>query len=226
VSLAPSSVEVPQSAVSTEEKPRSPALPVELNGVSVSINGAAAGLYFVGNEQKQINFVMPITLAAGLGTVAVNINNTATNTDIALRGFVQVVVGQPDIFTSTNGPLGRAAVFNVTNPNQRLSEPFNVTSTDASGNTVATVLELSLTGVRNALTSEITVTVGTTTISGTAIVAVKPNPDAPGFDIVNFTLPASLAGAGDVPIVVTFTRTGQATTTSRSTATAPKIHIN
>jgi hypothetical protein len=85
---------------------------------------------------------------------------------------------------------------------------------------------LTLTGIRNALTSEITVTVGTTNISGTAILVVKPNPNMPGFDIINFTLPASLAAAGDVPIVVTFTRTGQPTTTSRSTATAPRIVIN
>ena len=47
------------------EKLRSPALPVELNGVSVSVNGAAAGLYFVGNAEKQINFVTPIACRMG-----------------------------------------------------------------------------------------------------------------------------------------------------------------
>ena len=226
VSLAPSSLQIPQSAIGTPTTPRSPALPVELNGVSVSVNGAAAGLYFVGNEEKQIHFVMPISLAPALGTVAVNINNTTTNIDTAFRGLVQIVGGQPDILTTANGPGGNARAVNVTNPGQRLDPPFNVTSTDASGNTVATVIELSLTGIRGALTSEITVTVGTTAISGTAIVVVKGNDNMPGFDFVNFTLPASLAGAGEVPIVVTFARTGQASTTSRSTATAPKIRIN
>jgi hypothetical protein len=47
----------------------------------------------------------------------------------------------------------------------------------------------------------------------------------PGFDIINFRLPASLAGAGDVTVIVTFTRAGFAVT-SRPADTAPKIHIN
>jgi len=222
VALAPSDA----SASGGSETKRSPALPVELNGVSVSVNGAAAGLYFVGNGSKQINFVMPISAPIGLGTVAVNINDAGANTDTLLRGFVQIVSGQPDIFTSTNDAGGRAVVFNITNPNARTVEPFSVTSQDAGGNTVPTVLELNLTGVRLATTAEVTVTVGTTAISGASITLVKSNPEMPGFDIIDFTLPASLAGAGDVPIVVTFTRTGQTATTSRSTATAAHITIN
>lgn len=222
VSLAPSSA----SAAGGSETKRSPALPIELNGVSVSVNGGAAGLYFVGNSEKQINFVMPVAARSGLGTVVVNINNTVAHTDTALRGLVQVVAGQPDIFSSTNDAGGDAIAVNVTNPNLRLPPPFNVTSTDASGNTVPTVIELSLTGIRGAAKAEISITVGTTAISGDAILLVQSNREMPGFDIVNFTLPASLAGAGDVPIVVTFTRANAATTTSRSSATAAKIHIN
>jgi hypothetical protein len=48
----------------------------------------------------------------------------------------------------------------------------------------------------------------------------------PGFDIINFALPASLAGAGDVPIQVTFARSGGITTVSRPPDTAPHITIN
>jgi uncharacterized protein (TIGR03437 family) len=83
-----------------------------------------------------------------------------------------------------------------------------------------------VTGVRLALKSELTVTIGTTAITGDAIVLKDSNPEMPGFDIINITLPASLAGAGDVPIVVTFTRAASGTTTSRSDTTAPIIHIN
>ncbi len=207
------------------ETERSPALPVELNGVSVSVNGYAAGLYFVGNAEKQINFVTPIGAVSGLATVAVNILNAGANTDTVLRGFTQIVVAQPDIFTSTNDALGNAAAVNVTNPTSRLPPPFNVTSTDSSGNTVPTVVELSLTGIRLAFRTEVTVTVGTTVISGADIVLTKSNPAMPGWDIINFTLPASLAGAGDVPVVVTFTR-ASVTATSRPADTAPKISIN
>jgi uncharacterized protein (TIGR03437 family) len=222
VPLAPSDA----TAGGASETKRAPALPIELNGVSLSVNGAAAGLYFVGNASKQINFVMPIGLAAGLGTVAINVLDSGANTDTLYRGLVQVVAGQPDIFTTTNDAGGRAIALNVTNPNARTPEPFTVTSTDATGATVATVIELSVTGVRSATVGEITVTVGTTAITGAGIVAVRPNPEMPGFDIINFALPSSLAGAGDVPIQVTFARASAITTVSRPPDTAPHITIN
>jgi hypothetical protein len=219
VALAPSDA----SAGSASETKRAPALPIELNGVSLSVNGAAAGLYFVGNASKQINFVMPIGLPVGLGTVAINVLDSGANTDTLYRGLVQIVAAQPDIFTTTNDAGGRAIALNVTDPNTRTPEPFTVTSTDATGATVPTVIELSVTGMRFTSPVEVTVTVGTTAINGAAILAVRPNPEMPGFDIINFTLPSSLAGAGDVPIQVTFTR--GITTVSRPADTAPHITI-
>ena len=220
VALAPSDA----SASGGSETLRSPALPVELNGVSLSVNGAAAGLYFVGNASRQINFVMPIGLSTGVGTVAVNVLNTGANTDTLLRGLVQIVPAQPDIFTTTNDAGGRAVAFNITNPTARTTEPFSVTSSDGT-NTVATRIELSVTGVRFVQRSEINITVGTTAIAGDQIISVQPNPEMPGFDLITFTLPASLAGAGDVPIQVTFTR-GTFSAVSRPADTAPRITIN
>ena len=204
------------------ETRRSPALPIELNGVSVSVGGAAAGLYFVGASEKQINFVVPVAVPSGLGVVAVNILDSGANTDTLIRGQVQIVPGQPDIFAVA----GRAAASNITNPLLPPTfEPFNVTSTDGSGATVPTVIELSVTGLRNALAAEVSVTVGTTAIPAAQILAVKPNLKMPGWDSIDFTLPSSLAGAGDVPVIVTFTRAGF-TATSRPADSAPKIHIN
>jgi uncharacterized protein (TIGR03437 family) len=201
-------------------------LPVELNGVSLSANGAAAGLYFVGGDaSRQINFVIPLGVSPGVATVAVNVLNTGANTDTLFRGFLQIVPAQPDIFSTTGDANGRAIAVNVTNPNNRTPEPFSVTSQNAGGTTVPTVIELSVTGMRFAARGEITVTVGTTAITGDGIVLVRSNPEMPGFDIINFALPASLAGAGDVPIQVSFTRSGL-TTVSRPPATAPRITIN
>jgi hypothetical protein len=74
------------TATGGSETKRSPALPIELNGVSASINGAAAGLYFVGNSEKQINFVVPVGSAAGVGNVVVNVLDAGANTDTALHG--------------------------------------------------------------------------------------------------------------------------------------------
>jgi uncharacterized protein (TIGR03437 family) len=209
VALAPSDAEacapdpvLPCASVSE----RAPALPVELNGVSVSVNGYAAGLTFVGNESKQINFVVPITTPLGVATVAI------ANNDTLLRGNVLIVPGQPDIFTTSGGADGRAGARDA---ETLTPEPFD------AGRTI----QLSLTGIRGATRAEITVTVNSTAISGDAIVAVEST-DTPGFDIINFTLPASLAGTPNATVVVTFTRTGGFSSTSRPAATAPLITIN
>ena len=214
------------NASGVSETTRSPALPVELGGVSVSVNGAAAGLYFVGQASKQINFVVPFGTSIGVKSVVVH---TRLGGGTQIRGSLLIVPAQPDIFTTTMDAGGRAAVFNVTNPMSPTAEPFNVTSTDASGNTVPTVLEINLTGVRSATAAEVKVSIvtatGTTDITGDAIVFVRPNREMPGWDLIRFRLPATLAGAGDVPIIVTITRAAT-TFVSRPEATAPHITIN
>jgi hypothetical protein len=211
VALAPSDA---FTTGDTAETTRSPALPVELNGVSVSVNGHAAGLYRVLHDDKQINFVVPIGTNRTPVTVAINILDAGANTDTLIHGLLQITFSQPDIFTLAGN---RAAAF--TNPGH-LSEPFDVTT---GGN--PTVISLMVTGVRFAAAGEVTVTVGTTAITGTGIVAVRPDTNNPGFDIIDFALPASLAGAGDVPVQVQVAKT-QVTTVSRPPDTAPHITIN
>jgi len=193
-------------------------LPAELNGVSISVNGAAAGLYFVGNSPQQINFVVPLSVTTGVAKVIINNNGTV------LRGFVLIVAAQPDVFSTTGDAGGRAIAVNVTNPASRTGEPFPTQSLDMSGNLVPTVLELSLTGARGVATSEVKITIGTTDITGTSITFVGPNREMPGFDIINFVLPATLSNAGDLPIVVTVTRSS-AVFTSRPLDTAPHVTI-
>src|SRR5437868_3429147 len=85
-----------------------------------------------------------------------------------IRGALTIVGAQPDIFTSTNGPGGRALVCNATNPAVCTPEPFTVTTNDGTGTQAATILRVSLTGVRNTLPSSITATIGTTAIATAA----------------------------------------------------------
>lgn len=229
IALAPSDREVDRN--NAHETLRRPPLPVELNGVSVSISNAAAGLYFV--SPGQINFVVPPGLIPATTPLPVVINNNGA----VVRTSLQVNAAQPDIFTSSNGPGGRAAVLNVTNPCVSPSgEPFAVTTTrplgsGATGNctsaeteTAPTRLLILLTGIR-ALPSNATVTVriGTTDITGSNIVLFGPSL-TPGFEQILVDLPASLAGAGDVPLIVTVTSTA-GTFTSRPADTAPRITI-
>jgi uncharacterized protein (TIGR03437 family) len=226
--LAPSNM----AADSASESTHRPPLPIELNGVTVSINGAAAGLYFV--SSGQINFVVPPGLnpTTGTTTYPVVINNNGAT----IRTTIQIVIAQPDIFTVTNTfGSNRASVLNVTNPLSAGSpEPFNVTTTyiNSSGTTVteATILRIFLTGARRITDpTQISVRIGSTDIVGTSTAATTPvkiSPtDLPGTDQIDVTLPASLAGAGDVPVIVTIVN-GGVTFTSRPADTAPRIRIN
>jgi WD40-like Beta Propeller Repeat len=210
------------------ELTRRPILPIELNGVSVSINGAAAGLYFVGDSPDEgITFVVPVGLAAGV--VPVVVNDQRNNGGTTFRGFVEIVPAQPDIFNPpTNGPGGTALVCNVTDSRVSgcIMGPFKVTSADDTDTEVPTRLEIWVTGLRLALAGEtkVSFTDGTTTTDITAD-SVRPNTNMFGYDLINVTLPAALAGTApiDYKIIVTVTKSG--TFTSRPVATAPQVTI-
>ena len=196
---------------------RSPSLPIELNGVSLSVNNAAAGLYSV--NTRQIVFVVPPGLSAAVAgstyPVVINIRGSI------LRGSILVVPTQPDLSSSTNGIGGRAQVFNAFN---NTTEPFTVFTVRPRRPRTPTVLRIILTGVLGAPSSAITVKIGTTTLSGAAIRSAGVATDMPGFQQIDVQLPADLAGAGDVPVIVTVTTGGQSFT-SRVEDTAPHILI-
>jgi uncharacterized protein (TIGR03437 family) len=234
LTLAPGTAEVDRN--NAHESQRRPPLPLELSGVTVTVSGTAAGLYFV--APNQINFVVPPGLVAGATAAPVSIFN---NGSLIRTSFI-INAAQPDIFTSTNGPGGRAAALNVTNPCiAPPGEPFPVTTTRPAGSgttgdctsaeteTVATQVMFLVTGVRGVTApASVTVRIGTTDITGTAdpnTSPVKIGPsNTPGFDQITVTLPASLAGAGDVPVIITVTA-GGVTSTSRPADTAPRITI-
>ncbi len=235
LTLAPGTLEVDRN--NAHETRRRQPLPVELSGVSVTVSGAAAGLYFAG--PNQLNFVVPTGLASSTTASPVVINNNGA----LIRTSLLLNAAQPDIFTSTNGAGGRAGVLNVTNPCiTPPGEPFAVTTTRPAGSgttgncasadteTAATQLLIMLTGVRNitpSSTTTVTVRIGTTDIVSTAAAdsPVRVSQSlTPGFDQIIVTLPASLAGAGDVPVIVTVVN-ASGTFTSRPADSAPRITI-
>ena len=200
------------AAAGGDETKRKPILPIELNGVSVSVNGAAAGLYFVGNTSAEgIRFVVPIGVATGIQPVVVNNNGRV------FRGFLNVIAAQPDLFSL----MGTVIACNVTDPSiaNCLGGPFSLTSSNGTA-TVPTVIEIHLTGVRGSTPGETQVAIGTTNIAPSS---VRVNTNNFGFDLITITLPSTLA-PGTYPVVVTVTRAGLVTT-SRGTATAPTITI-
>ncbi len=209
------------------EGARTPTLPIELNGVCLSVNGSAAGLYFVGDAPAEgIRFVMPVAVSPGVGTFAIN------NQGTSFRGFGPIVVSQPDIFTSTNDAGGIAVVCNVTDPvaagSGCIMGPFKVTSpVDSSGTLGPTVLNIYVTGVRLAQAVQTKVSfVNGTTVTDIVPTAVRPNPNKFGFDLITIVLPPALAGTApiDYKLIVTVTSTA-GVFTSRPAATAPTVTI-
>jgi uncharacterized protein (TIGR03437 family) len=199
-------------------------LPIELSGVTMTINGAACGLKRV--SQRQITFVVP----PGLSVSATN--NTAVypvvvnNNGTVFKGNITIVPGRPDIFTNlpTPGPGGRARVFNATNAPFLNGEPFTVTTIKRKGGRrVPTVLRLYLTGVNNLGAATFTIVIGNRTITGASVLTGATLVE-PGVYTVDFTLPPELNAAGDVPIIVSVLINGQ-TFTSRLDDTAPRLRI-
>jgi uncharacterized protein (TIGR03437 family) len=202
---------------------RSFQLPIELSGVTMTINGAACGLKSV--SRRQITFTVPLGVFPTSGNEVsrpVVINNNGT----VLRGNVTIVLARPDIFRTDliPAPGGRARLQNVVN-RVPTTEPFNVTTVRLRGGVrVPTVLRLYATGIfiPNAAAVSFTVRIGSVTITVPASTA--PVPREPGVYSVDFTLPPELRNAGDQPVVLTVTVGGQ-TFTSRLDDTAPRTSI-
>lgn len=77
-------------------------LPTTLGGITVSVNGTPAGLFYVSNSQ--INFTVPAGTADGMATVTVTNANGTTRT-----GTVNIVRASPGIFTANSSGQGTAA---------------------------------------------------------------------------------------------------------------------
>ncbi len=201
---------------------RSFTLPIQLSGVTLTINGAAAGLQSV--SQRQIVFVVPP------GVVAVNNNPTVypvvlNNNGTVFRGSITIVPARPDIFIfpASQTVSNRARIFNVTNTVQR-TEPFNVTTLRTrGGRRVPTVLRLYVTGINNLSAANLMVRIGNTTLTGAQLLTGAVLRE-PGVYTIDFALPATLQGAGDVPIIVSAT-IGGVTYSSRLDDTAPRFRI-
>ena len=199
----------------------SPNLPIELSGVSMTVNGYSVGLRSVDNTG--IEFVTPrgfLPPNAGL-FLPVVINNQGTQ----IKGFITLVPSRPDIFNDTGGPGGRADARNVTN-RVHTREPFTVRTIKVKGRRkVASVIRLRLTGVYGVPASAITIKIGNTTLTGSPAPIVTGGVLVePGVLTVDFQLPAALNAAGDQPIILSV-NSGGTIFSSRLDDTAPRIRI-
>ena len=198
-------------------------LPIQLSGVTLTVNGAAAGIKSV--SQTQIVFVVPPGLSVPSGSNTAEFPVVINNNGLVFKNKITIVPVRPDIFTFSPvpGPLGRARLFNVTNRVQT-AEPFAVTTLRyRGGRRVPTVLRLYLTGIANLASSGFTIRIGNQAIPSASVLTGAVLRE-PGVYTVDFTLPPELNGAGDVPVVVSVTING-ITYQSRLDDTAPRTRI-
>jgi uncharacterized protein (TIGR03437 family) len=171
-------------------------LPTSLAGVSVTFNGASAGLSYV--SPTQINLALPAGVATGTASVSVFNGGSLVATGTAT---VQPVA--PGIYSASGTGSGVAAAnWQRYNSSGTLvaSGNTNTSSIDFGAPTDQVYLILYGTGIRH-FSSSVSVTVGGT--AGTVTYA-GPQGGTQGLDQVNALLSRSLAGRGSgVPVIVT-----------------------
>lgn len=161
-------------------------------------NSRAAQLYFISADQ--INYVVPDQTSAGTATVTVTKNGQTVGS-----GAIQVAVVAPGIFAANGNGQGAASAEAVKYP----AQTWQFTATCAAVGSCVTVpfdvgtaatpvyLELYGTGIRGTKSSV------TATIGGTAAAATwGVQSQYPGMDQVNLLVPTSLAGRGEVDVVL------------------------
>lgn len=157
--------------------------PTTLNGVSVSINNAPVSLFYV--SPTQINGVVSLTTPTGNDTVTVK-SSTGTQT-----GPVTVSTSAPPGLFSLYGSGARdGAILNAVT--------FLLGAFSTQTQNSQTYLALFATGLNPTVTPTVTVNgvPVTVTFAGAA-------PCCDGLQQINIMLPASLAGAGRVPVIAT-----------------------
>ncbi|MBX3300173.1 MAG: PD40 domain-containing protein [Acidobacteria bacterium] len=195
--------------------------PIELSGVTMSIDGAACGLRYV--SRTRIDFILPGGLpSAATGTeypVTINLNG------VEISQKLKIVPARPDIFNKEGieGPGGRTKAFNVNN-RVFTTEPFNVrTVTVRPPGRLPSRIRIFITGNSNVTLRSINVRVGNTANS-TIFVSEAPILVAPGVYALTFALNDDLQRLGDAPVIVTYTIDG-VTFSSRLDDTTSRIFI-
>ncbi len=175
-------------------------MPLQLSGISVSINGLLAPLYAI--LPSQINFVVPSSIGSGFYTVNVQ---DATG-DVIASGPIWVNAVSPALFSIVPGPdpanlsVGWAAGW-AQQGSEITGGLYNASA--GTGNPIAvgqgnTYLALAATGVRYATDLQ-------ASVNGVSIPVIGvPSPLYQGIDQVNVgPIPPSFAGSGTVQVVLT-----------------------
>jgi uncharacterized protein (TIGR03437 family) len=178
-------------------------LSTALGGTTVTITdskgtAALAPLFYV--SPAQVNFAAPASLALGQATVTVKSGDGSTR-----NGPATIVDVQPAVFTFNAAGLVAGSIVRATDSGQVVE---NVYAVDGAGNVVAAPVDVSkdqvymvfyATGIRRAPQSQVTVSIGGVNVP---VAYAGTQGFFTGLDQVNVQLPPSLAGRGDVQVML------------------------
>jgi len=204
--LAPESIAAGFGVGLARETAVSDTLPTELAGTRVEVvdsGGTArpAGLFFV--SPGQINYLVPAGVALGRATVRVSVAGA-----IVASGTIEIARVAPSLYTANARGTGVASAFflRVGPDGSRIQDlifdPFTqqAVPVDLGPEGAQVFLLLFGSGIRGFI-SEVTTTAGG---SGVPVAGAVPQGQFAGLDQVNIgPLPRSLAGRGEVNIVLT-----------------------
>jgi uncharacterized protein (TIGR03437 family) len=175
-------------------------LPTVIDGVSVSVNGAPAAIYYV--SPSQINFLIPAN--AALGAAQIQVNN---NDQISAPSSVTLQTSAPSFFWLTGNKyiLSTHANGSITGPSTLIA---GVTTPVAPGETIALYANgfgatETVTPNGTAITAPLALAaLPTITIGGVPATVTYGGLIAAGLYQINVTVPATLA-AGDAAVIAT-----------------------
>lgn len=181
----------------------SPSWPTTLGGATVTVKDSAASTrtaQIAYASPTQLNFVVPPGTATGAATVTITVGSSSTT------GGLNVVSTYPNLFSVNSAGLAAAYVQyqsgQVSNVYQLQNNSIvsQAVSAGSSTNGAYLILAGSGLGAASGSTSQVTATIGG--INATVTYAGAQG-TYPGLDQYNILIPPSLAGKGQVPVIVT-----------------------
>jgi uncharacterized protein (TIGR03437 family) len=179
--------------------------PTLVDGTTVTIldtTGASTPAPLLYVSAGQVNFLIPDSVALGPAIVTVT-----SGTQAAATGHITVTALAPALFTLNSSNLAAAYAECISSGGTETTEyPFQVVNSAIVAQPLnlsacaKTVLQLYATGLDKATAATVQATIGTTTAT---VQSAGPEGIWPGLDEVDVLIPASLVGAGNVPVVIT-----------------------
>ncbi len=189
------------------DQPKQLPLPTSFDGTTVTVkdsSGASnlAPLFYI--SPGQVNYEIPENAATGPATVTIQ-SGDGTTSSTAL----QLVSVSPGIFAlNPNGLVAAIPIRVASSGTQTPEKVYSISNGQIVANPIdlgvsagdTIVLEIFGTGIRAAGKANVAVTIGGVSAH---VSYAGPAPGNVGEDQINVTVPTSLAGKGNVPIVVT-----------------------